>query len=146
MSLLPGGSFNANDVDPNAGFEPIPAGTYTVMITDSEMKKTAAQDGEYLKLTFKVLDEGDFNGRLIWSNLNLVNKNDKAVEIAQKELSGICHAIGVLEPEDSQELHGQPMKAKVKVIPPRDGYDAQNGISFFKSLDDDDEGADSDFG
>lgn len=136
MSLLPS-NFNANDVKPNEGFEPVPAGTYTVMITDSEMKSTAAGDGEYLKLTFKILDEGDFNGRLIWSNLNLVNKNDKAVEIAQRELSGICHAVGVLEPEDSQELHGVPMRAKVKIIPPKDGYDAQNGISFFKPVDED---------
>lgn len=134
MSKLPGGNFDASKVDPNAGFEPIPAGEYVVMITDSAMMPTRAQDGEYLKLTFKVL-EGPYAGRLIWSNLNLVNKNEKAVEIANKELSGICHAVDVMNPEDSQELHGIPMRGKVKIKPAQGGYDPSNTISFFQKYD-----------
>lgn len=136
MSILPQG-FDATEIEPNAAFEPVPAGTYTVMIVDSEMKETNAKDGEYLKLTFKIVDADDeqYINRKIWSNLNLVNKNEKAVEIANRELSAICHAVGVLQPEDSQELHGIPMLAKIKVIPAQGGYDASNGISFFKPVD-----------
>lgn len=133
MTLLPEG-FNAREVEPNSGYEPMPAGSYTVMITASEMKKTSAGDGEYLSLTFKVLDEGEFNGRTVWSNLNLINPNDKAVEIAQKELSSIMHAVDMLDATDSQELHGIPMKARIKVRPAQGGYDARNEISFFKPL------------
>ena len=134
MSLLPS-DFDATTVDPNTAFEPVPAGTYTVMIIASEMKDTQAGDGQYLKLEFKILDEGEFNGRKIWTNLNLVNPNEKAVEIAQKELSGIMHAVDRVGATDSNELHGLPMSAKVKVRPPQNGYDASNTISFFKSLD-----------
>lgn len=136
MAQLPGGSFNAEEVKPNAAFDPIPAGEYLVMITDSSMEKTKAGDGEYLKLTFKVLQDGEYKGRLIWSNLNLVNKNEKAVEIAQRELSSICHAVGVLTPETSEELHGIPFRGKVRVVPPSGGYPANNSISFFKPADD----------
>ena len=135
VAQLPGGSFNAEEVKPNAAFDPIPAGEYLVMITDSSMEKTKAGDGEYLKLTFKVLQDGEYKGRLIWSNLNLVNKNDQAVDIAQRELSGICHATGVMNPEDSQELHGIPMIGRVKVSPAKDGYAASNTITNFRSMD-----------
>lgn len=133
MALLPGGKFNAEEIDPVSSFSPIPPGQYPVMIVDSEMKQTSAGDGEYLKLTFKVI-QGEFEGRFLWLNLNLVNKNKQAVEIAERELSSICHAIEVLDPEDSQELHGIPMCAKVKVKPPKDGYDASNTIGNFKNI------------
>lgn len=134
MAQLPGGNFNANDVDPNAGFEPLPAGDYAVMIIESSMEKTKAEDGEYLKLTFKVLAPEEFKGRQVWSNLNLINKNEKTVDIAQRELSSICHAIDVMNPEDSQELHGIPMAARIKVEPARGGYGPSNSISYFKNI------------
>lgn len=126
-------NFNAENVTPAGSFEPIPPGRYNVTITNSEMCDTKAGDGKYLKLTFKVLDE-EYAGRLIWSNLNLVNKNSKAVEIAERELSALCHATEILNPEDSQELHGIPISAQVKIRPAKDGWDAQNTISGFKEM------------
>lgn len=133
MALLPKGKFNANEIDPKSGFAPIPPGDYLVVITDSEMKKTNDGEGEYLKLSFKVA-HGEFEGRYIWLNLNLVNKSAQAVEIAERELSAICHAVDVLEPEDSQELHGIVMLAKVKVKPPANGYDASNTLGNFRPM------------
>jgi hypothetical protein len=124
-------NFNAAEVSPGNDFEPIPAGRYNVIITDSEMVTTKAGDGEYLKLTFKVL-EGDHVGRLIWTNLNLDNPNPKAVEIAQRELSAICRAVDVMTPEDSTELHGIPLSGMVKIRKGTDGYADQNTISGFK--------------
>ncbi|MEA2080007.1 MAG: phosphoenolpyruvate carboxykinase (ATP), partial [Pseudomonadota bacterium] len=35
-------------------------------------------------------------------------------------------------PEDSQELHGEPLNGKVKIIPAQGQYDATNSISFFR--------------
>lgn len=142
MALLPKGKFNANEIDPKSGFAPIPPGDYLVVITDSEMKKTNDGEGEYLKLSFKVV-HGEFEGRYIWLNLNLVNKSAQAVEIAERELSAICHAVGVLEPEDSQELHGIVMLAKVKVKPPANGYDASNTLGNFRPASEYDEAEES---
>ena len=44
--------FNANDVEPNSTFEPIPAGKYVAAITASETKPTKSGGGSFLELTF----------------------------------------------------------------------------------------------
>jgi hypothetical protein len=128
-------NFNAANVEPATGFDVIPPGRYNVMIVDSDMVETKAGTGHYLKLTFKVL-EGEYINRLIWANLNLDNPNPKAVEIAQRELSGICRACGLTEIDDSQELHGIPMSGQVKIQKGTGGYDDSNTISGFKPIDD----------
>lgn len=124
-------NFNAKEVAPSEGFEPIPPGRYNVMITDSEMKETKAGTGSYLKLTFRVEDE-QYKGRLIWSNLNLDNPNPKAVEIAQRDLSAICRACGLDMIEDSVELHGITISGQVKIRPAQGEWAAQNEINGFK--------------
>ncbi len=104
--------FNANEVDPAVGFDPIPAGKYLAIITESEMKPTKAGTGQYLQLTFQVLD-GPYKGRLVWARLNLDNPSEMAVKIARAELSSICRAVGVMAPKDSIELHNLPLVIKV---------------------------------
>jgi len=120
--------FNANEVEPSAPREPIPAGWYKAVITESEEKPTKAQTGSYLQMTFEIV-EGAHQGRKVFSRLNLNNPNATAVEIAQRELSGICRSVGVMTPRNSQDLHDKPMSIKVKVTPARDGYEPGNEIS-----------------
>lgn len=124
--------FNAQEVEPQSSFDPIPAGEYAAMITDSEMKPTKNGAGEYLQLVFDICD-GEHEGRKVFARLNLNNPNQTAVEIAQRELSAICHAVGVLTPNDSSDLHDKPMTIKVK-IRQSPGYDPQNEISSYRSL------------
>jgi len=100
--------FNANDVDPAVGFDPIPAGKYLAIITESETKDTKSGDGKYLQFTFQVL-EGEFKGRMLWARLNLDNPKATTVKIARAELSAICRAVGVMAPKDSVELHNLPL-------------------------------------
>ena len=106
--------FDASAISPAESFDVIPAGTYTGMITDSEMKSTKAGTGEYLQIVITVID-GEFENRKLWDRLNLINDNSTAVEIAQQTLSAICHAVGVLQPGDSSELHDIPLVVKVGV-------------------------------
>lgn len=122
--------FNANNVEPQDSFEPLPAGWYTCMITGSEMKPTKSGDGEYLQLRLDVID-GDYKGRVLFDRLNLNNKNQTAVEIAQKQLSAICRAVGVMEPQDSQDLHDKPMRVKVSIRPAGNGYEASNDVKAY---------------
>lgn len=119
--------FNAAEVQPQESFEPIPVGEYNAMITDSEMKPTKNGQGEYLQLVFEVA-EGEYSGRKIWARLNLVNQNQTAVDIAQRELSAICRAVGVMQPQDSTDLHEKPLTIGVK-IRQSPGYDATNEIN-----------------
>ena len=105
--------FNANNVEPAAGFDPIPAGKYPAVITESEMKPNKAGTGSYLQLVFQII-EGECKNRLLWARLNLDNPNATAVQIARAELSAICRAVGVLAPADSTELHNLPLVIHVR--------------------------------
>ncbi|MFB3892010.1 MAG: DUF669 domain-containing protein [Phycisphaerae bacterium] len=106
--------FNAQEVDPATTFEPIPAGKYIAAITASEMKPTKSGAGNYLELTFQVI-EGQFKGRILWARLNLDNPNPTTVKIARAELSAICRAVGVMTPRDSVELHNLPLQISVRL-------------------------------
>ena len=105
--------FDANTVEPSKTFEPIPAGKYVAVITESEMKPTKNGSGQYLQLSFQIL-EGEYQNRVLWARLNLDNPNATAVQIAQAELSAICRAVGVLAPNDSVDLHNLPLVIHVK--------------------------------
>ena len=48
-------SFNATQVQPQASFDPIPAGKYICQIVESEIKSTKAGTGQQLVLTWEVL-------------------------------------------------------------------------------------------
>jgi hypothetical protein len=119
--------FNANNVDPATDFEAIPAGKYLAVITDSGMKPTRSGNGQYLELTFQVID-GPYKDRLLWSRLNLDNPNAQAVQIAQGELSAICRAVGVMQPKDSLELHNLPLLITVKCRRREDTGDVVNEV------------------
>ncbi len=108
--------FDASNVPPATPFEPIPAGKYLAQMIESEMKPTRAGDGQLLAMTFDILD-GPLTGRKIWDRLNLVNNNAQTVEIAQRQLSAICRAVGVLQVSDSEQLHFKPILITVKYKP-----------------------------
>lgn len=127
-------NFDAATVDPQSSFEPIPEGWYVVQATASEMKPTRDGTGAYLEMTLKVL-EPPHAGRLLFYRLNLKNNNPMAQEIAYKQLSAICHAVGVIQVQDSQQLHGLPFKVKVSVKKDESGkYEPSNEIKAVRSV------------
>lgn len=126
-------NFDARQVAPSEALEPIPAGWYNAKIVESEMKPTKQGDGAYLSLTLQIID-GQYAGRKIFDLLNLQNPNPVAVEIAYKTLSAICHATGVIQCADSQQLHNLPLLVKISVRPPKDGYEAQNDVKGYKAI------------
>jgi len=106
--------FDANNVPEQQEFSAMPEGQYTVIATASEMKPTKNGQGQFLQFTFEVLD-GPHKGRKVWARLNLVNSNQTAVDIAQRELGAICRAVGIMKPNDSSELHNRPLLITVAV-------------------------------
>ena len=122
--------FNANDFAPTQTYEPIPEGSYKAVITESEEKPTKAGTGSYMQLTVEIID-GQHSGRKLIDRLNLNNPNKVAVDIAQRTLSSICRATGVMTPTDSQELHDKPMMVKVVIRPAQGEYSASNEIKSY---------------
>lgn len=121
-------NFNAAAVPPATANIVVPAGWYNVIIEHSEVTPTKQGNGTILKLRYSIVD-GDFKGRKIFGQLNIVNPNAMAQEIAQKQLSAICHAVNVIQCNDSQQLHNIPFKVRLKVTP-GDIKNAQTGEKY----------------
>ena len=126
-------NFDASQVQPSEAMEAIPAGWYNAAIDESDVKPTKDGNGSYLHLRFTIID-GQYANRKVFTRLNIRNANPVAQEIAYKQLSAICHAVGVMQVADTGQLHGQPMKIKVKVRAATGEYEASNEINGFKNI------------
>jgi hypothetical protein len=134
-------NFDPNAQEARQSFDVLPPSEQPAVITESSMEPTS-KGGAMLKLTFEIID-GQFKGRKIWENLNLINNNPKAVDIARGTLTSICNAVGIRHHiKDSQELHNKPMilKLDVKTDVEKDGagnivktYEPKNVIKDYKS-------------
>ena len=123
--------FNANNVDTENKFDPVPAGDYVVVVTDSDYGPTNDGNGEKLALDLAIQEPEQFRGRTLWDNLNLVNQNSTAMDIATRQLGQLCLAAGIPEPDDSSELHFKPIVATV-AIDKRDK--TRNNIKAYKKI------------
>ncbi len=132
-------NFNAQNVPVLENNEVLPAGWYNVKIVESKGEQTKDQTGFYLALSFEILD-GSFAGRKVFTHVNLENKNPVAKEIGYKTLSSICHCTGVIQLQDSQQLHGIPLAVRVSVRAASKGadgkdYDASNEVKGYRKFD-----------
>lgn len=108
-----GSPFDASAIDPNSGGGNLPVSGpdgILVVITSSELKPAKGNENNmYLELIVEAI-EGTACGETGKIRLNLVNDNDAAVRIAQRDLSAICRVTGVWNPETSEQLHGIPFR------------------------------------
>lgn len=125
-------NFNASTVEPSTPMDVLPKGKYLCMAIASELKPTRNNTGEYLQITFEVLD-GSAKGRKIFERLNIRNSNKTAEDIAQRALSALCHAVGVIELEDSDQLHNIPVVVDLDIDPPKGEYSAQNRVKGYSA-------------
>jgi len=112
MAQLIGQPFDATLVDPTQGAGQLPIGKHPVMAVSSSIDATKAGDGGMLVYILKIVD-GPFSGVTGPYRLNLYNNNPKAVEIAQKQLSALCHVTGVFQLADSDALLNIPFVIEV---------------------------------
>jgi hypothetical protein len=113
-----GATYDASQGEQMSDRSALPPGEYLAAIAKSDVGPTKKGDGRKVELEFEVLD-GAHKGRRFWSTLNLWNPSAQAVEMSQRELNSICHAVGKLRVADSEELHGVPMK--VTLGPDKEG-------------------------
>jgi len=130
MALLPAAFDSGQHDDMQGSFNAIPANEcdgvdFLAHITGSEIKVTRKKDGQYISFEYTILD-GKYKGRKIWTNLNIVNPNPIAVEIAQKELATLCRACGKGVVQDTQELHAIPFTLHLKYVGAKGDYPAKN--------------------
>ena len=105
-------AFNAQQYDPTQGGGSLPVGRHPVIIESSEVKANKANDGGYLQLNVKLID-GPQTGTTGAYRLNLYHSNPQTAEIAHRQLSAICHCVGVFNVQDSSQLHNIPFIIEV---------------------------------
>jgi hypothetical protein len=129
-------NFDATQHQPSS-FEPMPLDWYDLLVSGSEIKPTSKGDGMRLNLEITV-QSGRFMGRKMFQGYNIQNPNSEAVRISMGQLSALAHAVGVLQVQDSTQLHGIPFKGRLKVrkAEPNSGYDDQNELTACKPASD----------
>lgn len=105
--------FNPMDYDPSQSAGQLPVGQHIVVVTGAEVKATKECTGGYLQLFLKVVQGESMGATGAW-NLNLYNNSVKAVEIANKQMSALCYAIGVFAViNDASQLFDKPFMVEV---------------------------------
>ena len=126
-------AFDVNELPQGTGnFEPLPAGWYTVTISEAELKSTKAGNGQYIKLRYDVTGP-THQGRVVFGNLNIKNPNPKAEEIGRQQLGDIMRAIGLAKVTDTDQLIGGNLSIKLDVKQDAQ-YGASNEVKGFKSV------------
>jgi hypothetical protein len=109
-----GGEFDSTIIV-NTKFETLPPAEYEMMVVESEMKDTKANDGsKYLSCKCAVVS-GPLKGKTAFANFNWVNKSAQSVQIGKGQFADLCKAVNVPKPRDSQQVHNIPFIAKVDV-------------------------------
>lgn len=123
--------FDATKVDPEQGMSNLPVGRHKVIIESSEVKPT--KDGSNGKVQFNVaIIEGDSQGVTGAYNLNIYHSNPQVVQIAEKQLSALCHVTGVMNLADTQQLHNIPFY--IEVAKQTKGEGAEKGYTEIKKV------------
>jgi hypothetical protein len=107
-------NFDATNIEPQAPLDAVPVGVYPVKIKWTEKKETKNPGSFYLQMQLEIID-GNYKGRQVFDRLNLWNANAQAVEIAQRTLATICHAVGMLKVKNHEEFRGKTLQAKLSI-------------------------------
>lgn len=91
------GTFDATQFKPEQLGDKHPPGNFQAVINHTEIVPTKNQDGGMLNIHFKT------PAGTIIKRYGLWNPNEKTVEIAQKQLSALCHATGIFKLDFANE-------------------------------------------
>ena len=116
-------SFDSNEVEAADEYQQIPAGRYTMVVTDTDLMLTKKAKeannpklGQYIKVRFQIVS-GEFQNRVIFQNFNVVNANPKAVEIGQQQFRNLLECCGIKKITDTSEIHQKVVVAHIKNTP-----------------------------
>jgi hypothetical protein len=129
-------AFDPNTVDPSQS-DTIPNGWYDCQIVSAEEKPCKGAGGNMrLNIGFKIIGE-QFTNRQFFSGLNYKHTNALTQEIAQRDLSAICHATGVMSFANAgpEQFIGKALQVKVGVGKVTAAYpDPQNEGKGYKAI------------
>jgi len=128
-------NFDATAVEPQqaTGGDPVPAGNYSVEITNSEVKDLKSGNGTGLSLEFTIIDPVSFTGRKVWAHINIEHRTSaQAQSIGQSQLAALCRSVGISHLGDSDELFGKVLRIRTKVREAVGDYSAKAEVSGYE--------------
>lgn len=132
-ALFGGQPFDPNAYEPSKDFEVLPPGKYTCLIEDAELKDTKAGTGKLIKVTLRVLGEGDYKNRKFFDNINVCNPNEECQRMGIAQLSSIARATQCYPLKDTNDLVDEVVVAVVKVKKRKDTGEDQNDIRTYEN-------------
>ena len=129
MAALPFPILPAEDVLVS-DFDPLEPGWYTAEVT-AEKDKTSAAGNEMNELEFTLAS------RKVWKTYNILHPDTKVRDIAQREISQLAAAAGLVAVADTKELIGSYVQICLKVVPANieKGFKARNDVTAYRSSD-----------
>jgi len=125
---------STGDVD----FKPLPSGWYQVSINKAELRNTKDETGQYIAVRYDVTGP-THQGRVVFGNLNIKNKSEKAESIGRAQLGELMRALGLSKVSDTDQLVGGSLSIKLDVREARTDsatgktYEASNDVKGFKA-------------
>lgn len=110
------GGFNATEHEEQWDDTPLPEGSYYLQVEKAEIRETANKQGRGMNATFEVLGEVETNahaGRKVFVWYNLKHSSEQAERIGNQQFAGLRKAVGVIAPQNTDELIGIPFIAKI---------------------------------
>lgn len=127
-----GETYSAAELQPSQSYDLLPAGWYTAIITEAELKPTKSGTGEYIKVRYDITGPSG-QGRVVFGNFNIKNPNPKAEEIGRQQLGDLMRALGLSAVHDTDQLVNGHLSIKVDIRPASGEYNAQNEVKGWKS-------------
>lgn len=115
-----------------SNFDPLPAGWYNVSIKGAELKNTKDSTGAYIAVRYDVIGP-THSGRVVWGNINIRNKSEKAEAIGRQQLGELMRAIGLAKVNDTDQLIGGNLAIKLS-IREDEKYGNSNEVKGFKAI------------
>lgn len=119
-------------------YELLEPGQYKMICIESEIKKTANEQGTYINLCFEVVDH-DRAGKRVYDTMIIVYEGGKnpaaTMAIGKAKLAQVTKALNmpVFSFKDTSQLHHKELLCDVE-IDPNPGYKAKNVITAYSAI------------
>ena len=130
-------TINLEDLPESSGdgeFKPLPAGWYSATINTAKLEPTKDGTGQKISLRFDITGP-THQGRVVFCNLNIRNKSEKAEGIGRAQLGDIMRAIGLKQVSDTDQLIGGALQIKLD-IKTDEQYGTRNEVKGYKAAGD----------
>jgi len=125
---------STGDVD----FKPLPAGWYSATINKASLEPTKDGTGQKISMRYDITGP-THQGRVVFGNLNIKNKSEKAESIGRAQLGELMRALGLAKLTDTDQLVGGSLSIKLDIREARTDaatgktYEASNDVKGFKA-------------